>query len=104
MLNSPLRDWSLITGGGGGYKTGGGQVKFYPYKKRGGGAERGLAMLKAGATKSFEVVLTQELKVVAIVIGMGCKMFPPFKKGEGAKSFTLSRGRVQKDLQFSHIL
>ena len=53
----------------GGYKTGGGQVKFYPYKK-GGGAERGLTMLKAGATKSVEVVLTQELKVVAIVMGV----------------------------------
>ena len=27
-----LRDWSLITGRGGGYKTGGGEghVKFYP--------------------------------------------------------------------------
>ena len=34
-----IRDWSLITGrgGGGGYKTGGGgQVKFYPYKRGGG--------------------------------------------------------------------
>ena len=33
-----VRDWSLITGRGGGYKTGGGggHVKFYPYKKGGG--------------------------------------------------------------------
>ena len=33
-----LRDWSLITGrGGGGYKAGGGvHVKFYPYVKGGG--------------------------------------------------------------------
>ena len=31
-----LRDWSLIMGRGGGYKTGGGgHVKFYPYKKGG---------------------------------------------------------------------
>ena len=31
-----LRDWSLITGRGGGYKTGGGgHVKFYPYEKGG---------------------------------------------------------------------
>ena len=31
------KDWSLITGGGGGYKTGG-EGKFYPYKSgRGGG-------------------------------------------------------------------
>ena len=43
-----LRDWSLITGRGGGYKTGGGgHVKFYPYKK-GGGAEKVLTMLKGG--------------------------------------------------------
>ena len=36
-----LRDWLLITGRGWrGYKTGGGggQVKFYPYKKGGGGS------------------------------------------------------------------
>ena len=33
----PFRDWSLITGrGGGGYKTGGGgHVKFHPYEKGG---------------------------------------------------------------------
>ena len=32
-----LRDWSLITGRGGGYKTGGGggHVKFYPCGKGG---------------------------------------------------------------------
>ena len=36
-VSSMLRDWSLITGGGGGYKTGGGgHVKFYPYEKGGG--------------------------------------------------------------------
>ena len=31
-------DWSLITGSGG-YKTGGGHLKFYPYKKKGGGGK-----------------------------------------------------------------
>ena len=31
-----------------GYKTGGGQVKFYPYEKEGGGAEKVLAMMKGG--------------------------------------------------------
>ena len=51
-----LRDWSLITRRGGGYKTGGGHVKFYPYEK-GGGAEIFLTMLKGG-TKSFGVVFT----------------------------------------------
>ena len=35
-----IRDWSLITGRGGGYKTGGGgHVKFYPYEKGGGGGK-----------------------------------------------------------------
>ena len=39
--------------GRGGYKTeGGGQVKFYPYKK-GGGAEKVVAMLKEGGHPNF---------------------------------------------------
>ena len=34
-----VRDWSLITGSGGGAtkREGGGHVKFYPYEKRGAG-------------------------------------------------------------------
>ena len=36
-------------GGGGGYKTGGEHVKFYPYEK--GGSENVLAMLKGGWDK-----------------------------------------------------
>ena len=36
LCTSVLRDWSLITGRGGGYKMGGGgHVKFYPYEKGG---------------------------------------------------------------------
>ena len=35
-IREPVRDWSLITGGGG-YRTGGGQVKFYPEEKGAGG-------------------------------------------------------------------
>ena len=34
-----LRDWSLITGRGG-YETGGGHRKFYPYEKGGGMEEQ----------------------------------------------------------------
>ena len=51
-------------------------MKFYPYKKWGGGgrAERVLAMLKGGDTKSFAVVLTWELEILAILIG-GLKKF-----------------------------
>ena len=59
-FSTKLREWSLITGRGGGlhkgrggYKKAGGQLKFYPYKK---GSEKVLAMLKGGDTKSFEVV------------------------------------------------
>ena len=37
-------------------------------------------MLKGGGgTTSFEVVLTWELEVLAIVMGGGRKKFPPFK-------------------------
>ena len=46
----------------------GGQVKFYPYKKR-GEAEKVLAMLKVGrGTNGLGVVLTRELEVLAILV------------------------------------
>ena len=80
---SLLRDRSLITGRG--YKiVGGGQVKFYPYKKEGVGtsfshAERG----QNGCGEVFYAV------VLTILKGGGQEKFPPFKS-VGAKSFTLS--------------
>ena len=53
-----IRDWSLITGRGGGYKTGGGGAcEVLPLRK--GGVEKVLAMLKGGHKKfwgSFYVV------------------------------------------------
>ena len=55
-----IRDWSLITGrGGGDYKTGGGggHVKFYPYEKGGGGG-KSFSHAEGGGTKSFGVVFT----------------------------------------------
>ena len=58
---SALRDWSLITGMGGGLQNGrgGGHVKVYLYKKA-GGEEKVLGMLKGvGGTKCFGVVLMQ---------------------------------------------
>ena len=72
----PLR--SLITGRGS-YKTVGGEVKFYPYKKE--GQKKVLTMLKGGGggglgTKSFGVVLTQVLEVLAMLYG-GAKRFYP---------------------------
>ena len=55
---------------------GGGQVKFYPYKKKGGGGV--LAILKGGGQKSFGVVLTQVLEVLT----RGCvKCFPCVEGG-----------------------
>ena len=57
-------------------------MKFYPYKRKGEQIFV-LAVLKGGGgsgTKSFEVVLTWELEILAIVIGGGeRKKFPPFK-------------------------
>ena len=71
-----------------------------------------LAMLKGGTTSS-EVVKTQELEVLAIVIGGGgTKDFHPFiKRGGGAQKVLpcLEWGggrRLQKvfDLRFSHFV
>ena len=58
---------------------GGGASEVYPCKK---GAENVLAMLRG--TTSFEVVLTRELEVLAILIrgGGGAKDFHPLN-GEG---------------------
>ena len=47
-----LRDRSLITGrGGGGYKTGGGEASEDLPLRKGGGAEKVLAMLRGGHNK-----------------------------------------------------
>ena len=43
---------------GGGYKTGRGHVKFYPYQRGEGGANKLLAMLRGGGHTSFEKVFT----------------------------------------------
>ena len=51
-----IRDWSLITGRVGGYKTGvgGGAHEVLPLRK--GGAENVLAMLKGGHKKFYPVL------------------------------------------------
>ena len=59
---------------------GGGACEVLPIRK--GGGQKVLAMLK-GATKSFEVVLTQKLEVLAIVMGGSIKSFQPLKGGRG---------------------
>ena len=53
-------------------------------------------MLKGDSTKMFEVVLRQELEVLAIVRGRGCKPFPPFKRGAQKGLTCLEGGRAQK--------
>ena len=79
-------------------------MKFYPYKR--GGAEKVLAMLKGG-TQSFEVVFTQELEVLAIVMGEGGHKRFPLLRGGGAQQFyPVLRGGAQKgsDPRFSHFV
>ena len=86
------RDQSLQVGEGG--ATNGICGKFYPYKK---GTETVLAMLKgAGCTTSFEVVLTQVLKVLAMLKGGGGTKFPPSKKVQQVLS-CLEGGGAQKN-------
>ena len=68
-------------------------MKFYPYKN--GGMEKGLAKLKGGGggTICCQVVLTQEVQVLAILMA-GTTSFHPLK-GEGQKVL---------DQRFSHFL
>ena len=44
-------------------------------------------MLKGGGTTCFEVVLTRELEVLAILLGGGGEKFYPVLSGGGAKTF-----------------
>ena len=76
-----VREWSLITGRGGGYKTGGGGAREVLPLRKGGGAEKVLAILFWG---SFYVIAGS----FSHIVGGGVK-FPLFKRG-GTKSFTLS--------------
>ena len=58
-------------------------MKFYPYKK---GARKSFSHAEGeGGTTSFEVIITRELEVLAIVMG-------------GTKSFQPLKGRAQKVL------
>ena len=72
-------------------------MKFYPYEK--GGSGKVLAMLKGGGgTKSFKVVLTPKLEILAIVM-RGRKKFPPFKSGGRKKFYPVLRGGGRKKFQ-----
>ena len=78
-----IRDWSLITGKGGGVQNGrgGGSCEVLPLEKGGGGGKGFSYDERGGGTTSFGVVFTWELEVLAIVMGEGDKMFLLFKRG-----------------------
>ena len=76
-----LREWSLITvkGGGGGLQNRkGGQVKVLPLQKKGDGQKKSKSCWRGAGIRSFKVVLTWELEVLAILMG-GIKSFHPLK-------------------------
>ena len=83
-------------------------MKFHPYKK-GGGAQKVLAMLNGGGIQSFEVVLTLELVVLAILKGSANK-FSLFRNGGREKFYPFLKrwggGGTQKatDPGFSHFI
>ena len=63
-----IREWSSIKGRRGLQNgRGGGQVKFFPYKKVGGGGRKYFSHPKRGGTTSFGVVLTWLLGVLTIL-------------------------------------
>ena len=64
--------------------------------RKGGGAENVLAMLKGGRG-SFDVVLTRELEVLAIVMGGGMQKFYPVLRGGVA-------AQKVSDKRFSHFV
>ena len=64
-------------------------MKCYSYENEGGG-RKSCSHAEGGVTQGFEVVLTQEIEVLAIL--MGCrKMFPSFKRGGHKKFYPVSR-------------
>ena len=69
MLHT-LALWGQVTyyGEGGASMWQGGQVKFYPYKRGGWGAEKSFSHAEGGRAQK---VLTWELEVLAIVKGGG---------------------------------
>ena len=59
-----------------------------------GGWKNVLAMLKGGGAQKIEVVLTRELEVLAVVMGVRTK-FPHFKRGR-KRFYRLEGGGAQK--------
>ena len=62
-------------------------MKFYPYKKAGGGGGRkSFSHAEGGAQTGFGVVFTRSLEVLAILYG-GAKSFHSLKGGGGHKKY-----------------
>ena len=97
---SLIRDWSLITGRGGGLQNGsGGHMKFYPYEK--GVAKKVLAMLK-GQHKKFWGSFYAVAWSFSHIVGGGDESFHSLKGG--TKRFTLSRGGGHKKIRTRHFV
>ena len=97
-----VREWSSITGigGGGGYKTGLGGGGDLPYKK--GEGTISFSHPEGGeGTKSVWVVLTQVLEVLTILEGGGGghNRLSAFKKGGGSKRFNPVLGGGRKKIR-----
>ena len=92
-MTSKTTTYGLVTnygeGGGGGYKTGGGGAcEILPQRKRGGGAENVLAMLKGGHNKFWGSFYTSFSRIE----GGGAKSFHPLKGGWRKKFYPVLRG------------
>ena len=73
-------------------------MKFYPYERGGGGRKSFSHAEGGGGTQSFEVVLTRELEVLAILIGGGgggARKVSTFLQGGRKKFYPVSRGDAQ---------
>ena len=92
-----LRDWSLITGRRG-YKTGGGggrHVKFYPYRKAGGGCRTSFSHAEGGGGGGHNNFLGS---FYAIALSFS------HIEGQGAKSVHSLKGGARKVLPCQSVL
>ena len=91
-FSAQVREWSLITGRGGGYTTGGGgggQVEVLPLQKGGGGCRASFSHAEGGGGHPGGHTLFLGS------FNMGARIFSHTHGGRGAKSFIL---------RFSHVV
>ena len=79
--------------GGGGVNGRGGASEVLPLPK-GGSRNSSFSHAEAGGTQGFEVVLTWELEVLAILMG-GTTSFHPLKGGGRKRFYPVLRGGAQ---------